>query len=175
MIDITIYSIAAVWLLYLIYDTIYVGNTRDVLPIPEVELILIRRDFMADILVYSVEAALPVDPDVVKRVMSVAIDGGEATVSELDPSTSKLGMVEAPQGSMVVIDIYDVDDAGNKSDSFTLEFQAIDTLPPAMPGGVVVTLVEEKAPKAEDPVQPEPTEDPTAEDVLDDLNSNSES
>lgn len=98
---------------------------------------------MADILTYKVSAAPVVDGDVVVRELRLVVDGGEPVLREFTADTVDLGTVDAPQGANVVLELVDVDDAGNRSEPAVVEFVATDTLPPQKPG-LGVELVAEK-------------------------------
>lgn len=100
---------------------------------------------MADILTYVINAAAPVDGDVVQREMLVTISGdtNSATTTVWPGHAVDLGSVSAPQDATVTISLVDVDDAGNRSVPYTLSFVAADTIPPSAPGAVMVTLVGE--------------------------------
>lgn len=104
--------------------------------------ILLRSSNM-DVLTYKVSVGPTVDHDVVSRELSCVIDAGEPVFSSFPGSTTDLGLVSAPQGASVILALVDIDDAGNRSDAATLEFVAVDTLPPAAPGSFGVTLVGE--------------------------------
>jgi hypothetical protein len=103
------------------------------------------RDMMADVLVYTVSVGSVVDADVVERRLALVVDGGEPVVSVFPPEATELGEVRVPQGSTAILTLVDVDDAGNVSEPATLDFVATDTLPPAKPGELGVTLVKEEA------------------------------
>lgn len=100
---------------------------------------------MADVLTYRVSVD-PAAADVVERLLTVTVDGQEVAdaAKTFEPSATDLGVVNVPQGSSVVLSLVDVDDAGNKSEPALLAFSAEDTLPPAAPGGLGVTLVGEE-------------------------------
>lgn len=100
---------------------------------------------MADTLVYKVSVAPAADKDVVERQLTVAINGLViADASRVFPAdAADLGVVSAKQGDVVMLVLVDVDDAGNRSEPATLEFEAKDTLPPPAPGAFGVTLVAE--------------------------------
>ena len=115
---------------------------------------------MADVLTYKVSVGPVVDTDVTVRQLSVYVDGAEAAreVRSYSPETTDLGNVIVPQGSSVVLRLVDVDDAGNQSTPAVLEFVATDTLPPAQPGSLGVTLVSEQR-------VVEPAVEPTSDNV----------
>lgn len=98
---------------------------------------------MPDVLTYRVSAAAPVDADVVKRLLTLSINGEDQGTAELAANTTDLSVFSAPQDAAIVLTLVDVDDAGNKSDPAVLEFTAVDTLAPAQPGSFGVTLVGE--------------------------------
>lgn len=108
---------------------------------------------MADVLTYRVSVGPVVDGDVVVRKLSVYLDGAETPreVREYEPSATDLGDLLVPQGASVVLSLVDVDDAGNQSEPATLEFAAVDTLPPAQPGMLGVTLVGEQSGNRDEP------------------------
>lgn len=93
-------------------------------------------------LVYSVTAGPAVDADVVRRRLSVTVNG-ETTSTEWEASATALGEVTVPQDSNVVLTLVDTDDAGNVSQPAVVEFVATDTIPPAKPGEFGVALVRE--------------------------------
>lgn len=100
---------------------------------------------MADILTYNVSVGPVVDADVVSRELSVFIDGSETAreVRTYPADATGLGPVTAPQDAVVVLKLVDIDDAGNRSEPAVLEFTATDTIAPAAPGDLGVTLVNE--------------------------------
>lgn len=102
---------------------------------------------MADLLTYRVSVGSVVDGDVVERQLVVTVDGQATaeTHKSFASDTTDLGEIVVPQGAAVVLTVVDVDDAGNKSEPAVLKFVAEDTLPPAQPGALGVTLVGEKS------------------------------
>lgn len=100
---------------------------------------------MADILTYRVSAEAPKDADVTERLLTVLVDGQEVAEysKSLAPETTELGEIKVAQGAAVVVTLVDVDDAGNRSTPAELSFVAQDTIPPAQPGALGVTLVSE--------------------------------
>lgn len=107
-------------------------------------------------LIYEVGLASSVSPDVVKRVLSVTVDGVES-VTEVDTAATKFLLDPVKEGANVTVALKDVDDAGNSSEWASVSFVAKDTLPPETPGAPTVTLVEEVA----DPAPVEDVVDPT--------------
>lgn len=99
---------------------------------------------MADVLTYRVSAGPVVDGDVVKRLLTLTINGEDQGTAEL-PATAAadLSVFSAPQDAVVVLKLVDVDDAGNESEPAVFEFTAKDTIPPAKPGSLGVTLESE--------------------------------
>ncbi len=100
---------------------------------------------MADVLVYGVSAAPVTEGDVVSRELSVVINGLEQPVVSFPGYAVDLGVIDVPQDAEVVLRLVDVDDAGNRSAPAEVSFVATDTVPPAAPGGLGVTLVAEKS------------------------------
>lgn len=115
---------------------------------------------MADVLTYSVSAAPVVEGDVVSRELSVVIDGLEQPVVSFPGYAVDLGTVSVPQDSEVVLRLVDVDDAGNRSVPAEVAFVAVDTLPPAAPGALGVSLVAENT--VSDPVSKDETDENAA-------------
>ena len=118
---------------------------------------LLGGNEMADVLTYQVSVGLPVSHDVVQRELSFVIDGAEPVVAVFSNDTTDLGTVNVPEGANVVLSLVDIDNAGNRSDAAVLAFEAVDTLPPAVPGSFGVTLVGEskvEAPKTDEDVPP---------------------
>ena len=103
------------------------------------------RDMMADVLVYNVSVGSVVDADVAERRLALVVDGGEPVITVFPPEATELGEVRVPQGARAALTLVDFDDAGNASPPASFEFVAADTLPPAQPGGLGVTLVKEEA------------------------------
>lgn len=95
-------------------------------------------------LIYSVSSGAPVDGDVVSRELTVSINGSPASTATFGPGETSLGEITANQGDAVVVSLVDIDDAGNRSDAAVLEFAAADTIAPAQPGLLGVTLVREE-------------------------------
>lgn len=96
-------------------------------------------------LVYELTAAPVADKDVVKRVLTVMVDGavrGEPV--EFAPETVNFGEVSFEDGQSVVLTLVDMDDAGNSSEPATLEFVSADTIPPKAPGEFGVKLLREE-------------------------------
>lgn len=100
---------------------------------------------MADVLTYAVSAAPVTEGDVTSRELSVVINGLEQPVVSFPGHVVDLGTVDVPQDSEVVLRLVDVDDAGNRSEPAELVFVAVDTLPPAAPGALGVSLVAERS------------------------------
>lgn len=106
---------------------------------------------MADSLTYTISAGPVVDGDVVSRVLTVVVGGEEPSERSFPGSSVDFGLLTVPQDATVVLTLVDVDDAGNKSVPAVVEFVAVDTLPPAQPGGLGVTLVGENVAKPAEP------------------------
>lgn len=98
---------------------------------------------MADRLTYAVSVGPVVDHDVMKRELSVVVNGLVVETTVFPASAVELGTVTVEQDSTVELMLVDVDDAGNRSEPAVLEFVAVDTLPPSQPGALGVTLVSE--------------------------------
>lgn len=107
-------------------------------------------DPMTDSLTYTIVAAPVVDGDVVKRLLTLVINGEEQGTAEFPASATELSVVTVPQDANVVLTLVDVDDAGNKSVPAVVEFVAADTIAPAQPGAITVTLVGENTDAADE-------------------------
>lgn len=151
------YIVCALLIVLTVFMLIPLLMQRDV-ETPTVGFYQTGRNYMADLLTYVVTVAPPVDHDVVQRELVVSVDG-KATSTSVWPGTSvDLGAVTVPQSATVVLTVTDIDDVGNRSVPAVVEFVAVDTLPPQMPGGVSVTLVKETpAPVDVTPTEPEET------------------
>jgi hypothetical protein len=107
-----------------------------------VRVTLIRKESdMA--LVYQVSAGPVVDHDVVTRRLIVTVNGEKDHEEDFSPETVLFGEIVVPQDSQVVLSLTDIDDANNASEPATVEFTALDTIPPARPGEFGVTLLRE--------------------------------
>lgn len=98
---------------------------------------------MADVLSYTVTAALPVDADVVSRMLTIMVNGEDMGTVDVPVDSTELSVFSAPQDAEVALTLVDVDDAGNKSEPAVYSFVATDTIAPAQPGGLGVTLTGE--------------------------------
>lgn len=107
-------------------------------------VVQIRSDEnMADVLSYTVTAALPVDADVISRALTVVVNGEDMGTSSVPGNMTELGVFSAPQGADVTLTLVDIDNAGNNSEPAVYSFVATDTIAPAQPGGLGVTLTGE--------------------------------
>ena len=121
----------------------------------------IRSNDMADLITYRVSAGAPVSGDVVSRLVTVVVDDVTQGSTAYGASVVDFGNITVPQDSSVTVFLVDVDDAGNKSEPASISFVAVDTLPPAQPGFLGVTLVGETHVAdevVEVPAEPEVTE-----------------
>lgn len=98
---------------------------------------------MADLLTYTIVAAPASAQDVVARTLTVIVNNDEQAPKTVGGDVTDFGTITVPQDSTVVLTLVDTDDAGNESEPATVEFVAADTIPPAKPGAVTVTLVGE--------------------------------
>ena len=94
-------------------------------------------------LVYEVTCAAPVDADVVERKLTVSVNGEVVSTDVYEGEAVSLGERVFQQGDNVVLNLVDIDDAGNVSDPAVVEFVANDTIPPSVPG-LSVALVREE-------------------------------
>lgn len=110
---------------------------------PEIRYEQRKEKIMADLLTYTLTAAPVVDKDVVTRSLTVSVDGVSEEPRVYSADVVDFGTVTVPQDSNVVLTLVDTDDAGNSSVPAVVAFVAADTIAPAQPGAVVVTLVGE--------------------------------
>jgi hypothetical protein len=96
-------------------------------------------------LVYSVSAGPAVDADVVSRELTVAVNGEQISRVSFPKETTDFGEIKVAQDSNVSVALVDIDDAGNRSQPALREFVATDTIPPAAPGEIGVSLLREDA------------------------------
>lgn len=117
-------------------------------------------------LVYGLSCDAPVDGDVLNRRLVVNVNGNDVAKNTYSGDTVDFGEFTFNQGDDVVVILVDVDDVGNESEPATVQFQAMDTIAPKVPGGFSVTLLREVndvTPSPEpvvDPTTPEPVVDP---------------
>ncbi len=97
---------------------------------------------MADTLIYKVVLPpVPEGSDVDKQALLVVIDNVIDGNQILEKEVTEVSGVRIPQNASVRIELAYIDDAGNRSPQVsTLEFQAIDTIPPPIPGNFGVVL-----------------------------------
>jgi hypothetical protein len=143
------------WVALLVFAILYAVYNARVIVTPRLWVVQIRRDYMADLLTYSVVAAAVTDSDVVSRELVVAVNGETQPAVYFASNMTDLGTVTALQNSSVELTLVDVDDAGNRSEPASLVFVALDTLAPSAPGSIGVTLVSETTVTPDEPVAPE--------------------
>jgi hypothetical protein len=159
--------LGALWLLVVIKSVAALARAKSVvISSPQgLSVRQIERDdeAMADTMTYEITVAAPAANDVVSREMTVVVDGVYRDPVVFPAYEVNLGQVSAPQDSNVVVSLVDVDDSGNRSEPATVSFQALDVVPPAVPGGLSVTVVGETfvTPDAPEVVEPEVTPEVT--------------
>lgn len=109
-----------------------------------IRLMLIAQEPSEMALIYSVSAGPAVDSDVVKRRLTVTVNGEVLSATEHDGNATSFGEVKVAQDASVVVSLVDIDDAGNESQPGVFEFTATDTIAPSQPGSLGVTLVREE-------------------------------
>lgn len=158
------------WFALLIFVIIREVSESRTNVVPRLSVVQIRRDYMADVLTYRVSAPVSVSKDVVNRLLTLSVNGKDEGIATLPGNATELSVFSVPQNAEVVLTLVDVDDAGNKSEAATLSFVAVDTIPPAAPGGLGVTLVGETHVEPEtpaDPVEPEVVDEPVVDEATD--------
>lgn len=139
------YVVSSVLLLmvFVLLVIMFLHINENVVVVPVVSFYQIERNYMTDMLTYVVNVAAPLDKDVVQRELIVTANGDVVTTRVLAGSSVDLGAFTVPQNANVTITVTDTDDAGNRSEPAVIDFVAVDTLSPQMPGGINVTLVSE--------------------------------
>lgn len=94
-------------------------------------------------LVYSVQVDPPGATDVVKRRLSVMVDGVEEKQVDLPGNCVKIGGLKFHEGCSVNLTLWDIDDAGNSSPPASYSFTAKDTIAPPAPGGFGASITGE--------------------------------
>lgn len=82
--------------------------------------------------------------DVVKREVTVVVDGADPVVLELDGDALETGEFAGADGAAVTGTLVDVDDAGNRSPAREFTFTLVDNLAPPQPGEVGVKVTAEE-------------------------------
>lgn len=96
-------------------------------------------------LVYSVSSGPAVDADVVRRELTVVVNGEKVSQTDFTKESVEFGEIKVAQDSNVAVSLVDIDDAGNRSQPATIEFAATDTIAPSAPGSLGVSLLREEA------------------------------
>jgi hypothetical protein len=130
-------------------------NKQEISKPESLKIIFIRKENnMA--LVYGLSCEAPVDSDVVNRRLVVNVNGNDVAKNTYSSDVVDFGEFTFSQGDDVVMILVDIDDAGNESDPATVQFQAVDTIPPRVPGGFSVSLLREVEDTTPAPTTPEP-------------------
>ena len=118
-------------------------------------------------LVYRLFLSPPEASDVVKRVVSLKVDGNSSLL-DINPNSTSYDLPPVKDNSLVEISVKDVDDAGNESGwSDPLKFTALDTIVPGTPQGLAVKLVAEVADtSAPEPPAPHPVVEQEAPTII---------
>lgn len=95
-------------------------------------------------LVYRVTAGAPTVKDVTERRMTIQVNDAVVDTRVYGGDVTDLGEVSVEQNANVVLNLVDVDDAGNVSEPAVYTFVATDTVVPPVPGGFGVALLREE-------------------------------
>jgi hypothetical protein len=95
--------------------------------------------------------------DVVSQELTVKVGDAENTESYSADATVSNEFTALDNEEVTLTLVY-VDDAGNRSEPRVQSFIATDTIPPAQPGELAITLLREENPPAPEPPVEEPTE-----------------
>lgn len=90
---------------------------------------------------YQFTAAPVVDADVNKRLLVITTNGIPDPVREYPPETCDFGIIQVLDNAKILVTLTDRDNAGNTSLPETIEFESIDTIPPAKPTGLKAVQV----------------------------------
>jgi hypothetical protein len=102
------------------------------------------RELEPNVITFDVALpALSTPHDVVRRELTVTVDGGTPDVRTANPEDASVTGFSVPQDASVSLSLVDIDDAGNPSAPSTLTYVAADTVPPAQPGELGITNVRE--------------------------------
>lgn len=102
-----------------------------------------RRINDMDILSYEVTLpAVPAGASVESQRLDITIDG--VTTSREPALTDTIVAMEAPQDSAVKLELVYIDEAAVESTKSTLEWTAVDTIPPPQPGEMSVQATGER-------------------------------
>ena len=95
-------------------------------------------------LVYGLSVGPIVDGDVVKRILTIEVDGELVETKTFEPTATDLGEIRIAEGASVNLALVDEDDAGNVSEPAFIRFVAADTIAPAAPGAFGIQLLREE-------------------------------
>jgi hypothetical protein len=83
--------------------------------------------------------------EVVSRDVTIAVgDSPAATENFAGSGDLSLGPYSAEQNTLVIVDVVNIDDAGNRSEPRHAELTLVDNFPPAAPGEVGITVTGEE-------------------------------
>lgn len=97
---------------------------------------------------FKVTVLLPTvsDPEeVVSREVTYFLDGVERGKEIIPEDQSQYVLTGLPQGSVLRVELRDIDESANVSEPAIREAQLIDTIPPDKPGELGFILEEEKS------------------------------
>lgn len=106
--------------------------------------VILKEELVAGTLVYDVPLPTLAEDDVASRLLEVIVNDGEPQLIELAKDAA-LTTIKVPQDANVVLRLFNVDDAGNRSAPSEQAFVAKDTIPPDAPGpfGEIKLVAEE--------------------------------
>ena len=110
---------------------------RDVTPPPKPVFKAGLKGEKKDMLVYQVDIN-PVtnDSDVLHRHLKVVVNGKTRPCLVLPRETTAVGGLKFHEGDYVVLELHDVDEAGNESEPAVIDLGIVtDTIPPSVPEG----------------------------------------
>lgn len=110
-----------------------------------VGLIVLGEDIMADEILFRVTLPAVSAPDVVRREISLSINGVDSGPFFIDAlGSAATETFRGPQNATVLVSLIDVDDAGNRSPASSGTFVLLDVVAPPAPGALGIEVVGEE-------------------------------
>lgn len=110
-----------------------------------VGLTILGEDTMADEILFRVTLPAISAPDVVRREISLSINGVDSAPLFIDAlGTTATDTLRGPQNATVVVSLIDVDDAGNRSQASSGTFVLLDVVAPPAPGSLGIEVLGEE-------------------------------
>jgi len=114
------------------------------LPMPGAMIVNITGESENNMLKFTVDIPDESTADVVKRVLTVDVDGTKTGQEFPGRDAAVSNEFQGDQGATVMLSLVNVDDADNKSEARELMVTLTDTLAPPMPGEFGITVTGEE-------------------------------